>query len=116
MSSEIQQIQTIFYPFWYFFVLGLVYAVSKFLTMFFVATGRMKSFHLIENYWIYVLITLFCAVIGVVAGYGHLILFYRWFLCSLLAGLLGIHFGFDRGIKVSDKELKKILDEVDEME
>ena len=115
MDSIIQLLQTIFYPFWYFFVLGLVYAISRFTTLFFIAGGSMKSFHSIENYWIYLLITLFCAVIGILAGYGHLILFCRWFLCSLFAGLIGIHFGFDRGLKVSDEELKDIQNEIDEM-
>jgi hypothetical protein len=112
MHSIIQLLQTIFYPFWYFFVLAVVYAVSKFITMFFVASGRLKSFHAIENYWIYFLITLFCVLIGVLAGYGNLILFCRWFLCSLLAGIVGIHFGFDKGISISDDELQDIENEI----
>jgi hypothetical protein len=114
MDSFIQLLQTVFYPLWYFLVLGAVYAVSKFVTLFFVAGGRLKSFHSIENYWIYLLITLFCALIGIFAGYGHLILFCRWFLCSLVAGLLGIHFGFDKGLKVSDEELDDLQDEIDQ--
>ena len=61
----------------------------------------MKSFHSIENYWIYLLITLFCVIIEVLAGFENLIVFYRWFLCSLFAGLLGIHFGFDKGLNGS---------------
>ena len=116
MNSIVHLLQSIFYPLWYFLVLGIVLEVSKYATLFFVAGGRLKSFHSIENYWIYLLVTLFCGLIGVVSGYGDLITFLRWFLCPLVAGLMGIHIGYDKALGVSDEELRDIEDEIDKMD
>jgi hypothetical protein len=116
MEQIIELFHTLFYPLWYFLVLGMVYAVSKFSTLFFVAGGRMKSYHAIENYWIYLLVTLLCAIVGIIAGFGDYIVFCRWFLCSLFAGLTGIHFGFDKGLNVSDEELQDLEDEIKKLD
>jgi hypothetical protein len=110
----IDLLKTILYPFGYFFVLDIVYAVARFAILFFVVGGRLKSFHSISNYWIYLLVILFSALIGVAVGQGHLLVFCRWFICSLLAGVIGIHVGYDKGISVSDEELDDLQDEVDQ--
>jgi len=57
------------FPFCYVHVFGIILEVSKRVTVFFVAAGRLKSFHSIENYRIYIFTTLFCALFGVVFGY-----------------------------------------------
>lgn len=116
MNSILNLLQSVFYPFWYFLVLYIVFGAVKIVTMFFVNGGRLKSFHAIENYWIYVLLTVFCALTGILFGYGDLIKFLRWSLCPLLAGLIGIHVGFEKGLALSDEELADIEDDADEME
>jgi len=114
MDSIIPLIQTLFYPLGYFLILGFVYAVSRFVTLFLIGGGRMKAYHTVENYWIYLFVTLLCAIVGIFAGFGHWIVFCRWFLCSLFAGLLGVHFGYDKGLALSEEELKELEDEVDD--
>lgn len=116
MDNFINLIQTIFYPFGYFLVLFIVYGVSRFSTMFLITTGRMKAFHAVENYWAYLLVILFCAIIGVIGGFGQTISFFRWFLSSMLAGMIGMHFGFEKGANVSDEDLQSIEDELDQLE
>lgn len=112
MKSLLEQFQNTLYPFEYFLVLFVVLQVSRFSTLFFVAVGRLKSFHALENYWIYLLVFLFCAILGMIFGYGNLLQFARWFVCSLLAALIGIHMGYNKGIKVDDEELEDIEDEI----
>ncbi|TSJ36436.1 hypothetical protein FO440_23330 [Mucilaginibacter corticis] len=114
MTNLFELIQTVFYPFGYFLLLGLVYAISKFVTLFLVTAGRLKSFHAIENYWIYLLITLFCLLIGICAAGGHWLPFWRWFLCSWLAALIGIHFGFEKGSAVSDKDMEEFENNIND--
>ncbi|WP_432327987.1 hypothetical protein ACRQ5D_33830 [Mucilaginibacter sp. P25] len=114
MDTLIHLIQTIFYPFWYFLVLGIIHELAKLTTIFFVAGGRLKSFHVIEKYWIYLLVTLFCLIIGIVVGYGDLTVFCRWFICAQLAALLGIHNGYDKALGMGDLDLKEIEDDIDD--
>jgi|GEM_PF-2237090 len=116
MNSILDLLQSVFYPFWYFFVLYVVYEAVKIVTVFFVNSGRLKSSHAIENYWIYVLLTVFCVLTGVLFGYGDLLKFLRWSLCPLFAGLIGIHFGYEKGLAMSDEELAEIEDEADQMD
>ena len=116
MNSIIELLQNAFYPFWYFLVLGLVMEAAKILTMFFVAGGRLKSFHAIENYWIYLLLAVFCILTGVIFGHGSAIQFTRWSVCPLFSGLIGIYYGYEKAEAISDEELKEMKEEADEMD
>lgn len=111
MDQIIQLLQSVFYPFWYFLVLSIVLEISKMATIFLVAGGRLRSFHAIENYWIYLLVILFCVLLGLVFGHGGLIEFAHWSLCPLLSGLAGIHFGYAKANALTDEDLAEIADE-----
>ncbi|QQL49904.1 hypothetical protein [Mucilaginibacter ginkgonis] len=115
MDKALSVVQIIFYPLGYFLALAAVYVISKFTTMFLVAAGRLKSFHAVSNYWIYILIALFCALIGVIVSLGDYMVFCRWFACTTFVGLLGIHFGFEKGVSISDEDLQEIANSADEM-
>lgn len=116
MNSIVELLQTVLYPFWYFLVLGLVMAGFRMLTLLLIAGGRLTRFRAVEVYWIYVLLTLFCAFTGIVFGHGNTMEISRWSLCPLLAGLIGIYLGYDKGLAVSDEELEDIENEADEMD
>lgn len=115
MNPMIELLLSIFYPLLYFLVLYVVMVVVRVLTVFFVSAGRLRSFHAIENYWIYVLLTVFCAMTGVIFGHGNSVEFARWSICPLVAGLIGIHQGYDKGVALTDEELKEIEDEAEQM-
>jgi len=114
MDSILHLSRTILYPFWHFCALAIVFESTKYLTMYFVLGGRLKAFHSVKNYWIYLLVTICCLLTGVIFGYGNLIVFYRWFICAQLVGLLGIHFGYDKALGLTDEDLEDMEDEVDE--
>lgn len=115
MVTFIQEIRILLYPFGYFLALGIVYGITRFATLFLVAAGRLKGFYAIENYWVYITVILLCALVGIAVGQGDLIVFARWFLSSLLTSLIGVHFGYDKGIKISDDDLEEVRKEAEHM-